>query len=173
MMKFFDREYNESEYVIFEEHLKSCEKCALDFANMNEVLSAVETDAITEPPENFETEVMAKVRSIQSVKLQKPAKWVVITYKAVAVISVLLMAALIYGKKGSEISSIMGQMDAYAIPLRGLIHTVLTIIMALMDSVVNTLQILTLVGSAIVQEYVYMFAALILVALGMKKLYTN
>ncbi|HHV98356.1 MAG TPA: hypothetical protein GXX36_02080 [Clostridiaceae bacterium] len=173
MMKFFDGEYNELEYAIFEEHLKDCEKCALNFANMKEVLSAVETDAMMDPPENFETEVMEKVRRVKSAKRQKPAQWVVIAYKAAAVVSALLLAVFMYGKAGSNISSIMEQMDAYAIPLRGLIQTLLTIIMTLTDGVVDTLQILTLVGTAIVQEYVYILAALILMALGMKKLYTK
>lgn len=173
MMKFFDGEYNELEYIEFEEHLKCCKKCALDFANMKKVLSAVETDALIEPPENFESDVMAKVSRIKRAKQQKSKKWIVILYKTAAVICVFLLATLMYGKNLLDVSNMIEQMDAYAVPLKSLIHVVLTIIMVLPDSVADTLQILNQVATAIVQEYVYVFAAPILVALGMNKLYTN
>ena len=173
MMKFFDGEYNELEYEIFEEHLKCCKKCAFDFTSMKEVLSAVETDALADPPEDFEARVMEKVRCAKSAKRQKASKWITILYNSVAVISVLLAAVLMSGKNISDLINILKQIGMCLVSFRSLIQTVFTITMGIVNPIADALIILRQISAAIMQEYVYMVAALILVALGMNKLYTN
>lgn len=172
MMKFFDGEFSELEYARFEKHLKCCEICSVNFVNMKEVLSTIETDAMIEPPEGFEAEVMARIGSIENVKREKGAKWLILLYNSAALISIALLAIFMSGLKEIDFVKTPRQIGACVASIGTLVRVMFHATMGMLNGIIDTVRILQQVGTAITQEHLYTIAALMLLILGMKNLYT-
>ena len=62
MMKFLDKEINDIEEAQLKQHLKTCTNCSEEFSNLKEVFSYIEEDTAIEPPDNFEHQVMSRIK---------------------------------------------------------------------------------------------------------------
>jgi len=63
MMKFFDRNLNDIEEAQLKQHLKICKNCSNEFVSLKEIFAVVEQDSEIEPPEDFERQVMCRIKN--------------------------------------------------------------------------------------------------------------
>lgn len=99
MMKFFDKNINDIEEAQLKQHFKSCKKCADEFLCLKEIFSEIEKDSEIEPPEDFELQVMNRLKK-EVVLYTKPASENTFVYNiiltAVTFIFVILFGGIIY-----------------------------------------------------------------------------
>lgn len=172
MMKYFDRELDDLEYTRLQKHLGCCERCRVDFDNLKEVLSAVENDAMVEPPEEFDAEVMAKINYDRSSERKKASGWLVLLYNSVIVISTVLLIVFMSDAKGIEFVKTLKQIGACLTSFASLVQGMFITIMGMFEGIIDTMRIMQQVGAAIAEEDLYAIGALLLIILGMKNLFT-
>lgn len=71
MMKFFDKNINDIEEAQLKQHLKSCTACSEEFQSLKQIFSEIEQEPATEPPEDFELQVMSRIEK-EAVLYSKP-----------------------------------------------------------------------------------------------------
>lgn len=99
MMKYLDGELNDSEHAELIHHINKCNKCCTEFQEYTSIVKALEEDKSIEPPENFETTVMSKIKLIEdSAKIRKE-KRIVLSYLLSGVfLSLCIMACSVFLK---------------------------------------------------------------------------
>jgi anti-sigma factor RsiW len=91
MMKYFDGELSEDEKLQFMEHLNGCKACSIEFECMNGIFDTLGKTGLTEPPENFEINIMERVNQMEKKRKAMTARFLVILYNMAAVFSILLL----------------------------------------------------------------------------------
>jgi hypothetical protein len=110
-MKFFDKEMNDIEEAQLKQHLKTCTKCSNEFTSLKEIFDYIEKDTDVEPPENFELQVMTRLK--KETKMYKGTNGEnIFAYDilliAVSFIFVILFGGLLWEIIGSPIQFIQG-----------------------------------------------------------------
>lgn len=96
VMKYFDKELNDIEIVKLKQHLKVCTECSNEFNELSEIFGILEEDEKLEPPENFENQVMAKIKSLNDER-RKMADVFMITGYGIVSAMLLSAAAMLVG----------------------------------------------------------------------------
>jgi hypothetical protein len=63
IMKYFDRELNDIEDAQLKQHIRVCKHCSDEFESLKEIFNAVEQQQDIEPPEDFERQVMYRIKN--------------------------------------------------------------------------------------------------------------
>lgn len=71
LMKYFDGELNDIENAQLKLHLKGCKKCSEDFENLSSVFSYLNTEGVVEPPQDFETNVMIRINTLEAARKRR------------------------------------------------------------------------------------------------------
>ena len=101
-MRYFDGSLNDIEIAKLKQHLKTCRKCSIEFKNMDEIVTFLETRDTVEPPEGFVADVMKKVSSIGALSRKRTDRWLILLYNFTTIVSVVLLA--IYAISLKEVS---------------------------------------------------------------------
>lgn len=103
IMKYFDRDLNDIESAQLKQHLKSCKKCSEDFQSMNKIINCLENESILEMPENFEMDVMSKIKCLEVDRKKKSSRNLVFLYNLITLVSVVALLAFIINLKDVNI----------------------------------------------------------------------
>lgn len=68
MMKYFDDGIDELENIELKKHLSLCENCRIEYEQLSSILNDVEKEVIPEPSENFEENVIKKIKHMEANK---------------------------------------------------------------------------------------------------------
>ena len=105
MMKYFDKSINDIEEGQLKQHIKMCKKCADEFYSMQDMLTEIEADTQEiEPPENFELQVMNRIKNETEMYGESEAE-VSFIYNTVAIAFSLVFLVFLGGALFEAISS--------------------------------------------------------------------
>ncbi|HHW48711.1 MAG TPA: hypothetical protein GXX14_08870 [Clostridiaceae bacterium] len=171
MMKYFDGNLNDIESRQFKQHLVVCGKCNEDFKKLDSILNSLENAAIAEPPQDFEANVMEKVRAFEMEEKKKTGNMLMLLYNLTAVISVALMVAFFAGTRGITLPESLKLADIYARSLAGTISAVLSALTAVLSLVTEVAGTLFQVGFSIIIDYYYVFLTLMAILVAIQKMF--
>jgi len=86
IMRYLDGELDDSEYSQLIHHINKCSVCCEEFQQYSSIFKTLEKDKSIEPPENFEVEVMNKVRLIDEAAKKRKEKRIVLLYLLFSII---------------------------------------------------------------------------------------
>ncbi len=87
-MRYFDHLSNDVEIAAIKQHIKSCQRCAQQFDQMDDILGSLEHVEEIAIPKEFEKDVMFKVSSYALLKQEKSRK-----FQAILVIAMLFVSS--------------------------------------------------------------------------------
>jgi Fe2+ transport system protein B len=91
IMRYYDGSLNDIESAQLKQHLKVCKNCSCEFEDMKLILNTLENDNKIEPPEDFEINVMDRIKTIQHEWKKVPDNTIKFIYGFTTFLLVLLL----------------------------------------------------------------------------------
>jgi predicted anti-sigma-YlaC factor YlaD len=168
MMKYFDKNINDIEEGQLKQHIKICKKCADEFYSMKDILCEIEQDNENEvePPENFELEIMNRIKNETEVYGKTPTE-VSVIYNTVAIAFSVIFLVFLGG----------GLFEAISSPLKLIAffqHT-LTLSQDIMTSLITMVKGVGIsvlgITKALYQTYYYIYIVLALLLVAIQRIF--
>jgi len=169
MMRYFDGGLNDIEIAQMKQHLKSCSKCSKEYEELNGIIDILETDGIIEPPEDFELQVMQKVKTLESEKRSRNSRWMVYLYNLTALVCAVLLLALVISFREVDAIRIAERIGEYFGSFTGFTDAVVHILKDGYDIAEKVVRALFRVAAALFKTYYYIFITLLALLLAVQK----
>lgn len=143
MMKYMDGALTETEAVSLNRHVKACKRCEEDFLAYDSIMDNFSEMALSEPPEGFESRVMAIVRQLPAVGIKSASRSL---YGVLGVFSVLLGLGVLLNMAREPLLGWMGRYPqlkpllAVCAPVSGAIGNISLQVSAALSQVSSYLQ---------------------------------
>ena len=99
MMRYFDGELNNCEFIHLEQHISECKNCMNDFRFLEEAFRILKVEEVDKLPLDFTCQVMSKIENMEEIKKRQTEKLLfVLSCVATVIFGMLGFLALILFK---------------------------------------------------------------------------
>lgn len=156
IMRYFDGNIDHAERLSLEQHLRTCEDCRRDFEQMDSILNAIEGEGGIEPPEDFEQQVMDKIRMVDPIQSKKPNMLFISLYGFAAMMLFTVCSVLSYSIMGISVVKLVSGIAGNYISTSEVIDMVYFNVQSIAVSVFETVMAYADAAVSLVWEHYYL-----------------
>jgi len=163
MMSYFDANINDIEMASLKQHLKLCKNCSNEFEGLKSVLNAIDINNGIEPPENFEAEVISKIKSYEVIHKKLNERLIAFFCTSVTiamVVSVIILSEIINAPAVRELLGRFGVFSGMLLTIYNIVDTIFVFAAGILNGLVTAV---FLIG----KTYYNVFAVLVSIILLM------
>lgn len=116
MMMHFDGNINDVDFARLKQHMNACASCKSEFMQLESILNSLEEGEIVEPPSDFESQVMTRIKTLEQ---NKNRNIEALIYGIPILIIISLPAILLFRFSGSRILDMAINAFEYLLPYPG------------------------------------------------------
>ncbi|RCX13547.1 putative zinc finger protein [Anaerobacterium chartisolvens] len=155
IMRYFDGNIDHAERLGLEQHLETCEDCRRDFEQMDSILNAIGGECAIEPPEDFEQQVMDKIRMMYPIQSKKPNILFIAMYGFAAMMLFTVCSILSYSIMGISLVKLFSGIAGNYISTSEVIDMVYFNVQSVAVSVFETVMAYVDIAVSLVSEHYY------------------